>query len=237
MIVLLAAAVLLWVTLSRPLVLSRAYATMKAALADKALSIVAVLAALVVLLRGNVWVALVFFGFALWLLGRATRREGRRAAPHQPQVSRLRSAMIEMAYDHQSGRLFGWVIAGHLEGRALDQLDRLDCERLHAACLAQDPDGARLLEAYLDRRFAGWRRTYDRDADTRARAAHPSGRMSEEEAYEVLGLRPGATRDDITRSHRTVMKKWHPDQGGTAALAARANEAREVLLRRHAENS
>ena len=57
--------------------------------------------------------------------------------------------------------------------------------------------------------------------------------MSEDEAYEVLGLRRGASRDEIVRTHRAVMKKWHPDQGGTADLAARANEAKEVLLRRH----
>ena len=58
--------------------------------------------------------------------------------------------------------------------------------------------------------------------------------MSEDEAYEVLGLRRGATREEVVRAHRTVMKKWHPDHGGTADLAARANEAKEVLLRRHA---
>ena len=50
---------------------------------------------------------------------------------------------------------------------------------------------------------------------------------------QVLGLRRGASRDEIVRSHRTVMKKWHPDQGGTADLAVRANEAKEVLMRRY----
>ncbi|MBL8588912.1 MAG: DnaJ domain-containing protein [Methylobacteriaceae bacterium] len=57
--------------------------------------------------------------------------------------------------------------------------------------------------------------------------------MSENEAYEVLGLAKGASRDEIARAHRELMKKLHPDAGGTTHLAARVNEAKDVLMRRH----
>ena len=141
--------------------------------------------------------------------------------------------MIEMDYDQASGVLYGRIIAGPNEGIALERLDRSQCNDLHAACRRDDPDGARLLEAYFHRRFPGWRAAGDDHADAGEPRARQSGRMSEDEAYEVLGLRRGSPRDEIVRAHRTVMKKWHPDQGGTAELAARANEAKEVLLRRH----
>ncbi len=56
--------------------------------------------------------------------------------------------------------------------------------------------------------------------------------MSPGEAYQVLGLEPGASPEMIKDAYKRLMKKMHPDQGGTNYLAARINEAKDVLLGR-----
>lgn len=57
-----------------------------------------------------------------------------------------------------------------------------------------------------------------------------SATMSRAEAYEVLGLHPGASQTDIKEAHRRLMRGAHPDAGGSDWLAARINQARDILL-------
>jgi DnaJ-domain-containing protein 1 len=111
-------------------------------------------------------------------------------------------------------------------------LDQLDVKTLAALLGEFDEESRALLVAYLDRRYPGWSEDAQGDAAA-GRPAASSGKMTEQEAYQILGLQPGASADAITRAHRTLMKKLHPDQGGSTYLAARINEAKEVLARRH----
>jgi len=147
------------------------------------------------------------------------------------QVSRVRSAFVEMELDHDSGAMRGRILAGRYEGAALDALD--------VATLAGflpdiDEESRALLMAYLDRRDPGWRENSQTDATTGSgRRGWSTGKMTEEEAYQILGVQPGASAKDIGLAHRSLMKKLHPDQGGSTYLAARVNEAKDVLLRRH----
>lgn len=195
--------------------------------------------AAVLLVRGRFDMAFLLGGLGGWLLGWGglpfLPRFGGGAAsrPSTGQVSRVRSAMIEMELDHDSGAMAGTVLAGGHAGRRLDDLREPELQALLGECASRDPDGLRLLEAYLDRRFPGWRVDADRDRDTRPGPEAKPGAVSEEEAYQILGLEPGASPEEVRRAHRTLMMKLHPDQGGTTYLAARVNAAKEVLLSRH----
>nr|WP_294502043.1 DnaJ domain-containing protein [uncultured Rhodopila sp.] len=56
------------------------------------------------------------------------------------------------------------------------------------------------------------------------------GAMTRKEAYEVLGLHPGASETEIRDAHRRLMRGAHPDAGGSDWLASRVNQARDILL-------
>jgi hypothetical protein len=156
---------------------------------------------------------------------------GARMRKSAGQVSRVRSEFVEMELDHDTGKMRGRILAGRHEGAALDALD--------VATLAGflpdiDEESRSLLMAYLDRREPLWRENAQADATAgSSRRGWSTGKMTEEEAYQILGVQPGASAKDIGLAHRSLMKKLHPDQGGSTYLAARVNEAKDVLLRRH----
>ena len=81
-------------------------------------------------------------------------------------------------------------------------------------------------------RLTGHGRTASADGNgpRGSRAARADGRMSREEAAELLGITPDADREAILAAHRRLMQRLHPDRGGTDYLAARLNEARDRLL-------
>jgi hypothetical protein len=203
--------------------------------------------AALLMMRGRLDMAIFVGGLGAWMLGWPTVRGpswlGRSfrvppwmsgdGASKPGAVSVVKSHYLSMRLDHDSGAIQGTVIDGPLAGRELDALDQGEIAALMRTCLAADPDGVSLLEAYLDRRTPGWREHADTDSNARqAGQARPSA-LTEQEAYEILGLQPGADDKAIRTAHRGLMKRLHPDAGGSAALAARVNEAKDILLKRH----
>jgi hypothetical protein len=194
----------------------------------------AVLLAAFLLFRGEIAVAIPVGAFGLGLLGWTSFWSApfwARTQRSAGQVSRVRTAFLEVELDHDTGRMGGRVLAGSYQDASLDALDRATVIKLLSEI---DDDSRDLLAAYLDRREPGWRESAQHDAGAGA-GARPggAGKMTEQEAYQILGIQPGASKEEISRAHRSLMKRLHPDQGGTTYLAARINEAKDVLLRRH----
>lgn len=167
----------------------------------------------------------------LWLLGflQVSGLKNFASATFQKQ----NSAMLEIGIDTATGRIAGTVTAGPLAGRAIESLSKDDCYALARDLARADPAGLRLFAIYLDGRFPGWREDLQGGADTGAGSHARPGVMSHKEAYKVLGLGPGADEAAIREAHRRLILKLHPDVGGSDALAALVNEAKDVLLGRH----
>jgi len=152
------------------------------------------------------------------------------------RTSSVRTAFLEMVLDHASGRMMGRVLAGVYAGRDLVSLAPTDVLVLWRECRAGDPQSRQLLEAFLDREHPEWRDQMRReDAEPKAARngghnSHATAVMSASEALEILGLKPGASEEDIRAAHRNLMKKFHPDQGGSTYLATKINAAKDALL-------
>lgn len=161
--------------------------------------------------------------------------------PSAGQASEVRTRFLQMSLDHDSGALDGRVLDGRHEGALLSQLGTEALRELLDDYRIADPQSASVLEAYLDRVRPQWR---DEDApggadggnagadDGRQRGPRPSGAMTRAEALQLLGLEEGAGAEAIRAAHHRLMQKLHPDHGGSNYIAAKLNEAKDLLLRR-----
>ena len=147
-------------------------------------------------------------------------------------VSTVRTAWLEMRLDHDSGAMAGVVRRGARAGASLDDLDERALLEF-AGEVAGDGESAALLEAYLDRRIPDWREHVEGDGAAGPRGTADAGPMTDKQAYEILGLAPGASQAEIRAAHHRLMKRVHPDQGGSTFLAAKINQAKDWLLGNH----
>lgn len=181
--------------------------------------------------------SLAFLGPAVVLpiLMRYWSQSRQRAQPSPGQTSSVETAWIAMTLDHDSGAMEGTVRNGRFAGRALSGLDLPDLLDLLGECRAADPDAVPLVEAYLDRTRPDWRQAGPgqggaEEASGGGSGRPPRGGMTREEAYQILGLEPGAAPEAIRDAHRRLMLKLHPDHGGSTYLAAKLNQAKDLLL-------
>lgn len=185
------------------------------------------------------WLAALFAGalpFVRWALGLVlgpligqfirSRMQGPNTPPpgsDGPSTSTVATDELRMTLVHDSGDMDGEVLAGTFAGKRLSSLDLAALRILHGEL--GNADSLQLLEAYLDRRFPGWS-----DEATKRQRPSAAREMDKEQAFAVLGLSSGASKEEIVEAHRRLMQKLHPDRGGSDYLAATLNLAKRVLL-------
>lgn len=201
--------------------------------------LLALIFAAVLFFAGRAAFALPLGAFALMLLGRAYNIPGfgpSRTSKSPGQQSEVRTAYIYMVLDHDSGLMEGEILKGRWRGRALDSLSSAERIDFWRECALNDPQSEQLIAAYLDQVDPDWREyaadgASDHDDHIGAGGPSSHGPMSIEEAYDVLGLKRGASLEDVLHAHRALMKQFHPDQGGSNYLASKINEAKDILLK------
>lgn len=190
---------------------------------------VLLLVALLVLTEGRVAMFVAPLIPLLPVLRRARSMFGGLRGPAAGQTSDVDTPFLRMTLDHDTGNMTGTVLRGQFAGMRLEELGRAELLALLRECRADDEESARLIEAYLDRAHPDWHDDLGRER-TGSTGRSTTGAITIEEAYEILGLSPGADAEAIKAAHHRLMKQLHPDHGGTDYLAAKINRARDVLL-------
>ncbi|WP_413203469.1 hypothetical protein [Rhodospirillum sp. A1_3_36] len=150
------------------------------------------------------------------------------------RISEVMSVYLRMKLDHNTGGMTGEVVAGPLAGRSLASLDEEELKGL-IQLVSADPDSQALLESWLDRERPGWRASDAESGESvgpGARGQGGDGPMTRAEALLILGLEEPVDAEVIAATYRRLMRQAHPDHGGSAWLAAKINQARDVLLNR-----
>ena len=148
-------------------------------------------------------------------------------APSNGQQSLVETQYLSMSLDHDSGQLSGSVKSGLHAGMELQQLNQNQLLELYQSYLKLDPDSEQLLGNYIDRTHGTEWRAQNQSNKTEETS---TAQLSENEAYAILGLEPGADKQSILKAHKQLMQKIHPDRGGSSYLAVKINQARDLLI-------
>ena len=193
---------------------------------------------LFMLLRGGfqfLWIAAAFLipyllrrrGMRGWAQASKPRTEGQR--------STVRTRFVAMELDHDTGDMDGEVLEGPHRGKRLSDLDLDSLLDLMHLAYNEDSQSAQVIQSYLDRVHGDEWQEHAEEAGSAGGGSNSGAKpgtsqMTRDEAYEVLGLQPGAGEDEIRAAHRRLIREYHPDTGGSDYLAAKINEAKDLLL-------
>jgi hypothetical protein len=149
--------------------------------------------------------------------------------------STVETSLLRMTLDHESGEIDGELLTTVSEGKYLSEFGLSQLTSLYILADKQYPDSIEVLAAYLDRKYGSdWREAANagnasEDSEQNSRGSD-NDEMTVVKAYAVLGLNDNATEEEVITAHRKLMLKLHPDRGGSNYLAAKINQAKDLLV-------
>jgi len=149
------------------------------------------------------------------------------STPSSGQSSEVKTDWLAADLDHDSGEMNATILKGGFQGKRLSDLSYSELCSLQAE-LSRDAQSVAILQAYLDRYFPN---EEEEDEETQTGTQSSNGTMTRAEAFEILELSPDASLEDIRSAHRRLMKKFHPDHDGSSYMAAKINQARDILIK------
>lgn len=137
-----------------------------------------------------------------------------------PSQFRTRSLLVQVNF--ATRQMDGEVLQGQYTGKRLSELSEEELQALAEELKTSDRESYLLLQTYVLRN--------NKTGSGQSYQPTNLSELSEKEAYEILGLEPNASKDDVIKAHKRLMQRLHPDRGGSDYLAARINAAKDKLV-------
>lgn len=164
------------------------------------------------------WLPIGVLAYPGWRQLRALRE---RRLGQKPEAA---TPYLRVTRDRRTGAPSGTVLRGTFAGSQLNELARDELILLLKEARIDDPEGAGLIENYLDHAQPGWR-------DDLAKTAIDDAEMSVQEARDILGVEASADEVAIARAHRSLLMRLHSGEIGSDYFVTKINRARDVLLK------
>jgi hypothetical protein len=137
-----------------------------------------------------------------------------------------------MTLNHDSGTIDGRILAGERKGQLLSNFALHELLEYYVE-IEMDDESIKLFQTFLDNAHPDWRDQRDENSARGEDQSPLSRELSQDQAYELLGLDAGCSEEDIRKAYHRLIKRVHPDSGGSAALMAQVTQARDKLLSTH----
>lgn len=162
------------------------------------------------------------FNTIKWLKGNIPNQGAdKQKDPQAGQQSEVTTPYLHMRLHLDSGKMFGDVLDGPQKGESLERLNLQQLLTLYEFYQEHHSGSAKLLASYLNHYHPDWQQT---------ETPSLNGKMSIDQAHEILGLQPPIDVDTVRQAHRRLIQKLHPDRGGSSYLASQINRAKDILL-------